>query len=594
MGKRKTVNLILSAADVLAVSVLVRLYGLSDRLYYNKSVLPVALFCAALMLGERALKDLETDGRRAGWSLGLSWLLMFTEELGMGMRLAANGIPAVISAGSALWMAAAAFPLAFLAEPVFFRLFGMSRDGMDTCTDERELNRMFLRTWPAVFAGYIPCYLAFFPGIYCHSMIWQWSMYVSGSYSAHHSLLHTLLSGWILEFGRRVFGSYNAGLAVYALLQLLFLSGSAAWALRFLYKLRLDRKLRLAAAAFYILFPAFPVLGVTTAKDTPFGFLFLIVFVCLCDMIRDRRVYTGRKLAGFLAVTVLMGLFRNNAVYGLAFFAACLFAAWLAAGRRSGSGGFLLRLTVVSLAAVLLIEGGFAALAGGLKAQSGSIGEMLSVPCQQLARTYVYHQEEISREDKEELYRYIREDALVQYKYWLSDPVKDGLDDDYLKTHKREFLSLWFRLGRRFPSEYVKAPLYNTMGIWYLGGDSSCYLEYEMSQPLDETHVLEARSLFPPLKKVYTWFTDANIQKYLPAVSILFYTSFYAWIVLAAGILIIVRRRWLYLILPLFCAGYMLTLLLGPCLIVRYMMGVMLCVPVLAATVMRGMNANIA
>ncbi len=588
--KSNSLKFILSVASVLAVSGLIEIYGLFDRLYFNKSFLSVMVFCASLVLGGKTLEELKRDRRTAEGSLALSWILMFTEELGMGMRLAANGMPAIISGGSVLWMAAAACPLSFLTEPVFFWLFGLSRDGKDVCLDEKELNRVFCRMWLIAFIGYMPCFLAFFPGLYCYDMIWQWSMYVSGSYNTHHPLLHTLLGGGIIELGQRVFGTYNAGLAVYALLQLLALSGSAAWAVRFLYKLRVDRRIRLAAAVFYVVFPAFPVLGISTTKDVLFGGLFLAVFVCLCDMVNDRRIYTGRKLAAFLVVTVLMGMFRNNAVYGLAFLAVCLLAAWLFGARKSSSGGFLLRLTVLSLAAVLLIECGFTVLARGLNAQPGSIREMLSVPCQQLARTYVYHQEEINQADKEELCRYIPEDAMMQYRYWLSDPVKAGLDDSYLKEHKQEFLSLWFRLGRQFPSEYVLAPLYNTMGIWYLGGDSSCYLEYEMSPPIDERHVVETHSLLPLLKKIYSWFTDTNIQKYLPMVSILFYTSFYAWTVLTAGVLIIVRRRYIYLILPLYCIGYMLTLLLGPCLTVRYMICVMLCVPVLLGMVVQGMR----
>lgn len=589
--KDSWLKIILACACVLAAGGLTEIYGLSDRLYFNKSFLSVLVFGASLVLVGRALDELKNGGRRAGWSLAFSWFLIFTEELGMGMRLAVNGMPAVVSGGTVLWMAVSAVPLAFFAEPMFFWLFGMSRDGDDNRPGKRELNRVFGRMWLAAFAGYLPCFLAFFPGLCCYDIAWQWEMYVSGSYNTHHPILHTLLCGWLIETGRRIFGSYNAGLAVYALFQLAVLSGSAAWAVRFLYKLQASRRIRLAAGAFYVLFPAFPVLGVSTTKDLIFGCLFLIVFVCLCDMINDRLVYKGRKLAGFLTVTVLMGLFRNNAVYGLAAFAVCLLAVWTVSAIGGRSGSFLLRLAVLSLTAVLFIEAGFTLLARGFDAQPGSVREMLSVPCQQLARTYVYHREEMSREDREELCRYIPEEALEQYQYWLSDLVKAGLDDDYLMEHKREFIDLWFRIGRQFSSEYVLAPLYNTMGIWYLGGDSSCFLEYETG-PLSggAEYMIQSDSKLPLLKKAYSWFTDANIQKYLPMVSILFYTSFYAWAVLAAGVLIIIRRRWMYLILPLYCAGYILTLSLGPGLTVRYMMGIMLCVPVLLGVVMQGMR----
>lgn len=60
-----------------------------------------------------------------------------------------------------------------------------------------------------------------------------------------------------------------------------------------------------------------------------------------------------------------------------------------------------------------------------------------------------------------------------------------------------EFLKLWARLGKQFPSEYIEAPLYNTFGLWYLGGDSSCYMEYKMTISFDEKHHVELQSKLP-------------------------------------------------------------------------------------------------
>ncbi len=586
-------RVIAAAAGTVGISALIGVYGLSDRVYFNKTILSVLTFAAYFAAAGRAAAEFRTDRSRASWSFALAWLLSFTEELGMGMRLAANGIPAVINAGTTAFMALCAVPAALLLEPAFFRLAGCIKDREEKSADGKDgknAGRVFLLAWFVVFLAYIPCFLAFFPGLYCYDMIWQWGMFASHNYNTHHPLIHTLISSGLIEFGKNIFGSYNAGLAVHSLFQLLVLSGSIAFAGSFLGRLRIGRRLWLAVMLFYILFPFFPVLGVSTTKDVLFGCLFLDVFTCLCDMVSSRRVYRGWRLAGFLAVSALMGMFRNNAVYGLAFSVFAMLLVWLFAGRRSREGKFLLQLTALLFAAVILTEGGFSALEVGLHAGKGSVAEMMSIPCQQLARIYVNHSDEIGAEEREELFRYIPEDALKQYRYWLSDPVKDHFNADYFNGNRTGFLRLWLRMGKRFPGDFILAPLYNTLGAWYLGGDSSCYMEYEMSRPFDEAHRVESRSLLPPLKKVYSWFNDVNFQKYLPVVSLIFYTSFYAWMVLAAAVLIAVRRRWIYLVLPLFCAGYILTLLLGPCMTVRYMFGVILCVPVLLAVVMRGME----
>ena len=232
---------------------------------------------------------------------------------------------------------------------------------------------------------------------------------------------------------------------------------------------------------------------------------------------------------------------------------------------------------------ILLSQMMFMALERSFHAEKGSKAEMLSLPMQQMARSYVYHQEEFSKEDRDELLRFFDESALLQYTYYLSDPVKNGLDMEEFELS--DFVRLWLRLGRQFPGEYVKSPLYNTMGLWYMGGDSSCYVEYRMLPPFDEEHVVETRSKLPWLKEYYTWFTDENLQKFLPGLSIFFYTSFYSWcVVLAAGIFI-AKRKYHYLILPLFLAGYGFSLIFGPCMAVRYFLAVMVCIPILAAMV---------
>ena len=208
---------------------------------------------------------------------------------------------------------------------------------------------------------------------------------------------------------------------------------------------------------------------------------------------------------------------------------------------------------------------------------------MLSIPCQQLARTYVYHNNTLNLDDKEEMEKFISAEAMNRYKYYVSDPVKSGLDVDYLIHHKREFVQMWLRLGSQYPGEFVLAPIYNTMGIWYMGGDSSCYVEFVMSPPFDEEHVVETQSILPALRNVYRWFTDENIQKSLPMASLLFYTSFYAWLVFICAIVLLARKQYHYLILSAVLLGYMFSLMPGPCIIIRYMFGIILCVPVMMA-----------
>ena len=577
------VRAVVSAAAVLSISGLIKIYGLYDRIYFNKGVISAAVFILSIITTGKVADNWRRRRRIASAALLVSFLLTFTEILGTGLRLSANvgnvntGLPSI------LWMVGSAVFLSPLAEPFFFWLFEKGEIVPVTYQGERkkQLNQIFLMTWLIVFLCYIPCFLAFYPGLYCYDMIWQWAMFDSGIYNTHHPLVHTLFSGGLLELGKRLMGSYNGGLAIHSLVQLGIMSGSIAFAIRYMVKIGLSRKFLVAALAFYIFYPFFPVLGISTTKDTVFGSLFLLFFVCACDMVTNRYFYRGYRLVLFIALSIVMGIFRNNAMYGLCFTALCFISVSGILVFFGKKNKFLFQWGILFLVLSIGIQGSFAVLKKGLGAEKGSAAEMLSIPCQQLARTYVYHSDELSQVDKDELELFITRDAMERYKYYVSDPVKAGLDMTWLENHKKEFMRLWFRIGRQFPGEYRLAPIYNTMGIWYMGGDSSCYAEYRMSQPFDENHVVETHSVLPSLKAGYSWFTDENIQRSLPAVSILFYTSFYAWLAFICTVALTARKQYRYLVLSMILFGYIISLIPGPCMIVRYMLGIILCMPVM-------------
>lgn len=593
MDKGVVSKVLIASLTLLAVSGLIEIYGLSDSIFFNKGILSAGLFCFSMWALRRLTDDYRQNHRTAAAAFLLSALLAWTELLGIGLRLRATGGTVIITLPSVLWITGSAFLLAVFMEPLFYRLMNSVKRRSDAKPDTKQLNQVFFQTWLLVFLGYLPCLLAFFPGLYCYDMSWQWAMFASGTYNTHHPLLHTLFSGGLLETGYRLFGSYQAGLALHSIVQLAILSGCGAFAVRYLVKISVPPMVWKLTAAFYVLFPFFPVLGISTTKDTLFSGLFLIVFVCICDMVTSRKCYCGKRLVLFLAVTALMGSFRNNAVYGLCFTALCLLIAYVILHLRQNKSGLLLPLAGALILSSLGSQSINLALEKGLDADKGSVAEALSIPFQQLARIYVYHEDEMNPADQEELFRFIPADALSGYKYYVSDPVKAGLNSSYLEANKADFFRLWLRIGRQFPGEAILATAYNTMGLWYLGGDSSCFVLYEMGQPFDEAHQVEMHSLLPPLKNAYSWFTDANLQKHLPMVSIPFYTSFYSWMVLILTVVILVKKRYSYLVLPAVLIGYLLTLVPGPCIIVRYMMGIMMCAPVFGAVIFYGMEETI-
>lgn len=572
-----------AACMVAAISGIIKVYGLEDVLFFNKGIISLGVFFLGLGAAGKAWIGWYQDRRKWMIAYLMAYGLVFSEILGTAMRLEVTKGSVNLRITGAIVMAGSAVVLALLVVPFFLKLINISLKPGREYGDNRRLNRVFWAAWGILFAGYLPCILAFYPGLYCCDMIWQWWQFDSGLFSTHHPLVHTLFSAAVIELGKILGGSYNHGLFLHSLVQTLFFTGAMAYGIRFMVKRRMNRMGVVLTGLFFLLFPFFPVMGITTTKDTIFSGFFLITFADICDMVIEGRFYHGRRLVLFIINSVCMCLFRNNMIYALVVMVGVLVLFGVIKRVGKGNKRLLFKAAGLILVCILLSQVIFVALEKSLHATKGSKAEMMSLPAQQLARSYVYYQEEFSEEDREELLRFFDESALLQYTYYLSDPVKGGLKMEAFKLS--DFLRLWLKLGMQFPGEYIKAPLYNTMGLWYMGGDSSCSMGYKMSPPFDEEHVVEIRSKLPWLKDYYSWFIDENLQKFLPGLSIFFYTSFYSWcIALAAGILI-AKRKYLCLLPMLFLMCYGFSLLFGPCMAIRYFLAVMLCIPILAVIV---------
>lgn len=451
----------------------------------------------------------------------------------------------------------------------------------------RCLNKIFFLLWAALFICYIPCFLAFYPGIYNNDMVWQWAMYAMKHYNSHHPILHTYFAGSIFELGKNLFGSYNAGLAIHSILQLVLVSGSLAFALRYMLKTGSSKKAFLISAFFYALYPYIPVMGLSTTKDTIFSCLFLLLFLLICDMVQENQLCSGIKLPVFLSIMALCGMFRNNASYGFILVSFCLFLWSLFLKLRKRDEGILCRLALLMLVGVVLSQIGLGLLAKTFQADKGKLNEMLSVPCQQLARTYKYHKNELSEEEKEVLFAFIPEESLESYVYYISDPVKNELKEELLKAAPMEFVKLWIKIGLRYPKEYAEAFLTNTFGVWYLTGDTGSNIPYGCNVFFDSRHVFTEESKLPGLKSFYKWFHYKNYETYLPVVSMVFYTPFFNWLVVFAFFAVIDKKRFHLLVLPLFLLCYIFTVLLGPCVAVRYLFNIILCVPALLSVILK-------
>lgn len=178
-------------------------------------------------------------------------------------------------------------------------------------------------SWAFIFLCWLPVFLAAWPGVFVIDNVFQLKWYLEGTIIAHHPVLHTYLLGAVLDAGRRIFGTWEAGMCIFSLLQMIFLSAVFAYTVKVM-AARAGRICRLISVFFYALIPYNPVSAFTATKDTIFAGLFLLVLAGAYQVVCDPEGFfqSWKKILLYVLLVFLMCAFRNTGIYIFLFFTA--------------------------------------------------------------------------------------------------------------------------------------------------------------------------------------------------------------------------------------------------------------------------------
>lgn len=436
-----------------------------------------------------------------------------------------------------------------------------------------------------IFLCWLPVFFAYYPSVFAYDAEGQLYQVLSGDYSTHHPLVHTLFLGAFFRLGIAA-GSISTGMAVHSAVQMALMAGAFGRALSFLHRRRGSGRARAVLFLFFALFPANSVLAVSTTKDVLFSALVLLYTLCLYRAVCGRGMgMSGKEQAVCIGLGVLMLLFRNNAVYAFVVSVPVVF--WGMRKAKPGERKAYLRMALVTLA----LYGVCAfSLKAATHAQNGSPREMLSVPLQQMARTRVKAEEKIAPEVRQELEKYISSEwVFAAYNPHLADPVKSRavIHDD-----PAGLVRTWIKLGLSYPAIYVDAFLDNSLGLWYLWDTSHArvygigtesgfgYLSTDNRTMPAGFEVVE-QSLLPGLRVFLERIVSDNAYGKIPVVRLLFTPALYWWLLFLYMVTAFYRKRYREALPAVFLAAYCLTLLLSPTVLVRYAYPLMVTVPVI-------------
>ena len=452
----------------------------------------------------------------------------------------------------------------------------------------------FLRTFVGILAVWaLPVYVCY-PGYMCNDSWTQMLQYWGyNDFTSHHPPVHTVLLGLFSRAGKAL-GSMNGGLYAFVLFQTIIFAAVLAYTYILMIRMQTPAWLMTLFLLLALFAPHFQNYACTIIKDSLYSIMVLLFVDELICAMRDPEDFIRGKRHWVLSFFSVLGtaLFRNNGKHIL-YPTLALAAVFVLIKRKELGKSVVVRILVLILVSVTfagILEKGVIRVHD---IEPGSIGEALSFPFQQTARTVVEHGDEITQEEKEAIDAVLDYNSLAEnYKPHLSDPVKATIRKDADSKALIRYLVTWFRMFFKYPATYVKATVnQNYLLVYPREENRALYdatLNYEpgrdelMVTVLKETGVSEG-TRNPVLKDLR--YNLQSILYSLPVTGILLHHASYVIILMASIVLAIQKKLFKYLLVSLPGFLSVVVIILAPVIKrhPRYSFPIMYTLPVMLA-----------
>lgn len=414
-------------------------------------------------------------------------------------------------------------------------------------------------------------YNCYYPGVLSYDSIWQMAQLVENVYSNHHPYYHTQIIRIIYQLGMLLTGDPNRSIFFYNVFQILTMSAIFSHVLTTLYQRKIPLIFLLTGLLWYAFAPFHVMYSFTVWKDVLFGG---VVVLFLTELYR--RLCGMDRSSGFLLALSGLGfcLLRSN---GWAAFALLTLVFLIFFGKEYP------RLAVLFLGLLALSWWMKGPVLEDLNVIPPDTIESLSIPAQQVARV-VDEGLPLTPEQAQLIDQIADIDQIPDnYVSYLSDPIKELVratgDQQLLVTRKSDYIRLWLELGMTYPQTYIKAWVDQTKGYWNGGYEYWIWADFVFSNNLGlRMHVHR-----PGLQALWQHYLELFTG---PVFSLVVSIGLHVWIVAAACVVGIGRKRWkaAFLAIPLLAVIASLMVATPVFAEFRYAYCIFTCMPVILAS----------
>lgn len=379
---------------------------------------------------------------------------------------------------------------------------------------------------------------------------------------------HTMTVQPFVRLGVSLFGTLDAGIALFHCVQILFMAMCFGYVLVTLYQVGVPNWLLIATFFSYACIPYNIVYCVTLWKDVPFAGAAVLFVTGLYRLInyvgKSRKLDYGMLLLGMIGFSMM----RTNGWY--AFFATVIVMALVTDKKHRK---LLTIMTMVLILCWIMIN----PLLDTLDVEQTNMVEAFAVPMQQTARV-VSEGRPLTAE----------ETSLLSGIFWLDRMAElyDPLSVDPVKflTFRNEnvhlitenpgiYIKLYFQLGVKYPGDYLKAWIDETKGFWNAGYE---YWTYSLVSVEDADNFIA--DVFVSL---FRFLNETEVLKLFSSVGL------YAWGMIGCCVVNVLKKREEFL-LPIPMMALLVGLWLGTPVFCefRYAYPVVLTLPFIACVTM--------
>lgn len=455
-------------------------------------------------------------------------------------------------------------------------------------SDNINYKKIFVITFLIILFFNFLVFLALYPGEYGYDAGFQIMEILEKDVqiTSHFSLLFSFILAKVVNLGKVLFGSYQVGFGIYCFLQMTFLSYVATKITVFCTKRIPNKIIYFINVLFFSFFPLYTLMSISAAQDSVFAGLFCLIILNVIELIENKDYWKNKLKPISLGILIfLLCLIRNNGFYCILISIPFIFLAC------KNKKVVVLLIFIIPLFAYKIYSGPVFNILDVTK--TDTFREMLSIPSQQFARVYNYNLKVFSKEKLKQLKKFypeINDFKYYTYRQSIADPTKSVLNNKYVKSNLKDYISLWTSIGVKDPENYVEAFLLNSLGFWY---PNKNYNDDRMYHPYIEIEMMDAakwnpryvqikrESKFPIYEKILNITIGKNAWKCIPVISTIFTTGTYFIIFIFLFLLTILRRNFKYMLPISIILGLYATLFLSPVALFRYCFPIIMVSPLM-------------